>query len=525
MPNDDSLPQRALRYIGAAVALGILALVAAAGHAFVSPPAGWGWLFLPLVAFAIFFTQRRAFVFHFRGQRTTNVFDEPAIALAFLILPYGAALLSLAVGLAAAQAAARRRPAKAAYNLASYVTSAALAGLAFVGLVAMGVPPYFAAVAPTLVYPLVANVLLAGLFGILERSSPIAIFREQLLHQLLLNTVLGTGIILSGYALWTLHPLALVGLAPFGLLASSFIDLHARAERESRIRQRLEEVTLSVISPAHIDDVAETLLDCCGELFLAGEATLVLDGEGGRGGRTWTRTFEGGPVRPRAIEAPLIGHSGQHIGVLIIAPAQRAPNAHALELDRPLMNVLARQVAGALEVADAFQKLVALKDAEIQTRIQTEAALRSNVVARSLVRRIVLDLVGGIGASEATITKLGRRLAGEVEAHTADEFSSAFRAMGLGELHLAGEEEGTYVFEADDLLERRARSSQPTCHLARGYLEGAVAVLHGRSALGAEVRCQSQGHERCRFVVKPKEESVPIVKRAAARVDSRQSAP
>ena len=522
MPPDETLPQPALRYIAAVVAVATLLLAAAGVHAFLAPPNVWAFLLVPLVAAAIFVTQRRAFVFHFRGQRTTNVFDEPAIALAFLVLPLGSGLLALAVGLAAAQAAARRRLVKAAYNFSAYVASAALAGLAFAGLVATGLPVFFAAVAPAFVYPFVANALLAGLFSRLEPDSALTIFRERLLHQLLLNTVLGSGLILSAYALWSLHPLALVGLAPFGLLANSFIDLHARAEREGRIRQRLEEVTLSLISPAHIDDAAETLLDCCGELFLAGEATLVLEGEGG--GRTWTRTFEGGPVRPRAIEAPLIGRSGQRLGVLIIAPAKRAPTAHALELDRPLMNVLASQVASALEVADAFQRIVALKDAEIQTRIQTEAALRSNVVARSLVRRIVLDLVGGIGASEATITKLGRRLAGEVEAKSAEEFSAAFRAMGLGELQLTGEDDGTYVFEADDLLEKRGRSTQPTCHLARGYLEGAVAALHGHNALGAEVRCQSQGHARCRFVVKPKEEAPPIVRRAAPRLDSSRKA-
>lgn len=522
MPPEERMPQGALRYIAAVVALGALFVAGGLVHAWRAPPAGWAWLFVPLVAAAIFVTQRRAFVFYYRGQRTTNVFDEPVVALAFLILPLGAALLSLVAGLAAAQVVARRKPVKAAYNLAAYTTSAALAGLAFFGLQLAGMPVYFAAVAPAFVYPFVTSALLAGLFARLDEGSALKIFRDRLYHQHLLNTTLGTGLILCGYALWSLHPLALVGLAPFGLLASSFIELHARAEREGRIRQRLEEVTLSLISPARIDDVAEKLLECCGELFLAGEATLVLDG-GGSPGRTWTRTFEGGPVRRRAIEAPLVGHDGRHLGVLIIAPAQRAPNANALELDRPLMNVLARQVASALEVADAFQRLVSLKSEELTSRKEAERAMRTNVVARSLVRRIVLDLVGSIGASEATIAQLGRRLALEVQAVTADDFAAAFSAMGLGELALAGIDEDTYVFEADDLLERRAGSTQPTCHLARGYLEGAVSVIHGRAALGAEVRCQSRGHERCRFVVKPKVETVPAPRRAA-RLDSSRKA-
>lgn len=141
---------------------------------------------------------------------------------------------------------------------------------------------------------------------------------------------------------------------------------------------------------------------------------------------------------------------------------------------------------------------------DITGRREAEEALRAQSVTRPLVRRIILNLVGNFNASRQAITQMGRSLAREVEGGSPDDFTAAFRTMGLGNLRFDKRESAGFRFEGDDLLERRSASGQPTCHLALGFLEGAVGKLHAGDALGSEVRCQSQGHERCVFVVMPK---------------------
>lgn len=154
---------------------------------------------------------------------------------------------------------------------------------------------------------------------------------------------------------------------------------------------------------------------------------------------------------------------------------------------------------------------------DVTARKDAEEAMRRQTLTRPIVRRIVLDLVGRVGATPRAIAEVGRSLAQEVQgASTPEEFAQAFRTMGLGDLKFEKHEGGTYTFHADDLLERRKRSAQPTCHLALGFVEGVVGALHARSALGSEIRCQSQGHPRCVFVAKPREVVVPAA-RAAKR--------
>jgi predicted hydrocarbon binding protein/PAS domain-containing protein len=141
---------------------------------------------------------------------------------------------------------------------------------------------------------------------------------------------------------------------------------------------------------------------------------------------------------------------------------------------------------------------------DVTARREGEQALHEQGVTRPVVRRLILNLVGGFNASRFAIAEMGRSLAGEIEGDTIEAYTTAFRAMGLGRLTFEERESGGYRFRADDLLERQAGSLQPTCHLALGFVEGVVGKLHGGKALGSEVNCQSQGHARCVFIVKPK---------------------
>jgi predicted hydrocarbon binding protein len=142
-----------------------------------------------------------------------------------------------------------------------------------------------------------------------------------------------------------------------------------------------------------------------------------------------------------------------------------------------------------------------------------DEARASAAVTRPLVRRIIGRLVGKQEVSRRAIAQVGRDLARDIGGHDAQAYASAFRAMGLGTLALAGGDAGSFRFEADDLLEKREGATQPTCHLALGFVEGTVAALTGApAALGTELRCQSMGHERCVFVAKPmtQPQAVPL---------------
>lgn len=142
---------------------------------------------------------------------------------------------------------------------------------------------------------------------------------------------------------------------------------------------------------------------------------------------------------------------------------------------------------------------------DVTGRQEAQEALQTQGVTRPLVRRLILNLVGNVNATRFAIADMGRSLAGEIEGESLDAYTAAFRAMGLGRLQFERSEGEAYRFVGDDLLERRGASLQPTCHMALGFLEGVVGKRHGGKALGSEVRCQSQGHERCVFVVKPRE--------------------
>jgi predicted hydrocarbon binding protein/PAS domain-containing protein len=142
---------------------------------------------------------------------------------------------------------------------------------------------------------------------------------------------------------------------------------------------------------------------------------------------------------------------------------------------------------------------------DVTGRREAEEALRVQGVTRPVVRRIILNLVGNFNATRFAIADMGRSLAAEIEGDSLEAYGAAFQTMGLGALKFERNDGTGYRFTGDDLLERRPTSLQPTCHLALGFLEGVVGKLHGSKALGSEVRCQSQGYDRCVFVVKPRE--------------------
>lgn len=146
--------------------------------------------------------------------------------------------------------------------------------------------------------------------------------------------------------------------------------------------------------------------------------------------------------------------------------------------------------------------IAAIRD--VTARRNAEAALRAQSVSRPLVMRIVRALSRQLDVPLVAIAEIGRHLARDLHERDIEGAVEAFCSMGLGRLQIAKHGDGVYTFVGEDLLERREGSSQPTCHLALGFLEGAVGAVHGARGLGTELHCQSLGHPQCVFVVKPR---------------------
>jgi PAS domain S-box-containing protein len=136
---------------------------------------------------------------------------------------------------------------------------------------------------------------------------------------------------------------------------------------------------------------------------------------------------------------------------------------------------------------------------------QAAEALRGQTMARGLVRRLFVSIIHRGKVNEGVVREMGRELARERAAGSLDEALRSFHELGFGELSLSKHDDHSYTFVGRDLLERRASSQHPTCYLALSYLEGALAhATNSAGALGSEIRCQSQGHPECVFIVVPR---------------------
>jgi PAS domain S-box-containing protein len=138
---------------------------------------------------------------------------------------------------------------------------------------------------------------------------------------------------------------------------------------------------------------------------------------------------------------------------------------------------------------------------DITEQKRAESAMRTQTLTRALARRLLHDLLRRAHVSEHMVREFGRGLARERKVGSPQDHADAFVDMGFGALRFLARHQDRFEFSATDLLERRPNAALPTCFLTLGYLEGAIAAITGRNALGNEMRCQSMGHDDCRFVV------------------------
>lgn len=621
-------------YVAAVAAVSGLALLASLLLAAKGGRVGAGEVLLALgLALGVWVVQQASIPFEWRGQRLTVSIEEGVIFLALVTLPAETVPAIVLAGCALTQMVARRPLLKATFNVATYVLGAALAAALFTLLAGhLGVPPMLAAFPAIGLYAASSNVAVAGLFARIEGGADRRVLLDRFALPAALQLAFGGSVGVVMTALWNHHPGATVAVLPFVLLARGYVRLTARADRELVVHRRLASMTHEMVGRPDATPAVQHALESCGNLLMAGEATLTLHDAAGATTRSWTRRFEGGPAPGfSSLATPLSGPDGAPVGTLAIRP--RHPQEYG-PLEREMLKIVAGQASAAASNAAALGSVLELKNlhegivrnvpagvmrldgaghvlqanpallamlgpdatdpagasvfdwtpfathpalcreiqnmldghpfhdvelsvddrllsiggvplprtpgaaptpstastphapaspktppaastggvllvSDVTARRDAEEALRRQTLTRPIVRRIVLDLVGRVGATPRAIADVGRSLAQEVQgAKTPDEYAHTFRAMGLGDLRFEKADNGTYTFHADDLLERRKRSAQPTCHLALGYVEGVVATLHARHALGSEIRCQSQGHPRCVFVAQPR--AIPI---------------
>lgn len=594
----ETLPRVAVGYVGLVVVLAAGGVLASLVHFALGGAAPWWTLALGLgLIAALTVAHRHGFVLHWRGERTVTTLDEPAIVAALLALPLGAVPIVVGISVAIAQRLARRAPIKALFNVAAYTVAAVVATATLIAMQAAGAHVIVAATISVAAYTTASHAIVSLLLAFLSGSDAAKVFVQRYGITTLAHIGIGATVATVGAALWALHPFALLAVLPAAALGYAFVRVNARAEREVHVRRRLAEMTLALTGTSREEDVADAVLHACGDVFLAGRATVRV------GEREWSRDFESGPdQKRRPLEARLARRDGSPLGALVVQPARRANQAQTFAVDEHLLTVVAGQAAATLEAAQSLHHILELTrlaesivgnaptgilaldangrirqlnshlaralgaDGDPRGALATEweplaqhhalldnvraliagvpfydlelapimpggptlassgvplegglgsvvlvsditahkEAQRSQMLTRPFVRRLVLSIVSKLHAPRASIALVGRELADELDLASVQDYIAAFREMGLGNLHYEGRDGDNYRFRADDLLERLPRSTLPTCHLALGFLEGAVARTRREGSLGTEVQCQSQGHSHCRFVVSPR---------------------
>ncbi|HEX2022092.1 MAG TPA: PAS domain-containing protein, partial [Candidatus Thermoplasmatota archaeon] len=144
---------------------------------------------------------------------------------------------------------------------------------------------------------------------------------------------------------------------------------------------------------------------------------------------------------------------------------------------------------------------------DVTERRRSEEAILSSRVARPLVKRLVQNVLDETHADASVLQQLGERIAREADASELDALCRAYAQLGLGRLALVEHDGGRrYTFRGEHLFENVADARTTTCHVALGFLCGAVArAAPGRPATrGTELTCRSRGDAECRFVVHAK---------------------
>lgn len=348
--------QRVVVALGA-ISLG-LALAARAGipqlAALATEPWKLGPLRVPLlIGFAglLYLLQQQGFVFHWREQSTKVSLDELGIFLGILVLAPADVVLAVCTASTVNQVVHRRRADKAAFNVAQY-TLAALVAVASVALLrGLGVGAPWAALPSPLVFSALTALVVSVLFSRMESISPLRVFVTRFGTFVAVGATLGVSLGLIVWALYQLHPLAVLAAVPVFAYLRRFGRLSEWADDELTTHRLVASVSAEVAGREDLDDVAARILFTCHDLIDCGEASLTLS-DASRLPRVWRRRF-GDAEGFGGVTAEIIGHDGARLGALSAFP-QPGQRRYG-EREHQLLRTVAASAAAAAANADALR--------------------------------------------------------------------------------------------------------------------------------------------------------------------------
>lgn len=460
------------------------------------------WALLAGLMVASYLILSHLILFDWRGQRVALGPDEVLVFLALYALPPPVTVLFAVPTMALYQVRTKRPFLRAGANVA-FVALAGGAGATSYILLSLALPKVAAVALAIVVYTLTTHLLVSSVFALREGTPARVVFGERFVLPSILHITLGVSGGVAIVALWTLHPLAVLVLAPVVFLARQHVELLGRREREDVVHRKLSEMTLRLAGERDLDALAERVVTTSLEIFQAGRATLVLSQDGRE--RRWTRDFEGGHKTDEPpLAASIVGAEGTVLGALLVHPSRRRNHPYG-SVERDILTLVAGEAGAAITNVNALRETEAARARleELLARAKAaEEALLSQRVARPLVRRIVRGLMAETRADPVVLLRLGEQLAAGLSERDLAVATRAYAEMGLGRLEPTSEGAGRYEFRGTELLEHTERSRATTCYLALGFLRGAVSRANGDApSKGAETSCASRGDRECRFVV------------------------
>ena len=310
-----------------------------------------------LFALGFFALERQAVVFVWNRERITTAITETSILLGLLWLPSPLLVVAVLLPCLAIALSTRRTFIKSAFNVSHSTLSLAFGAAAFMLLRAAGLPILPAAIAGTVAYSVVAEIVMAGLFAQLEGTSVLGIYRRRFLRPNVLALAWGVPSGLVVYALAMLHPLAILAAAPLLFVLNRYTAYEARADREISLYRQLALQSQALIGCESKEVIAQTALGICIDAVDARKVRLRLEN-----GSTWERLLpEGGePAGPPTFITPVLGRGGRLLGELAAwkRPGRRSDQEHA----EALLRIVASQTAHALESAEALFEVARGRD-------------------------------------------------------------------------------------------------------------------------------------------------------------------